>query len=255
MLPQIGNCEKSRPGGVQSPQNRSHRESGADTVTAVARDRDPEWQPLDKLLADRARCIALLEDYFSPLDITGREGYTGSRFESLSGGGDRPDVADKFVADDLVAVSLLSVNVPARAALYLLDDATGSLNAALRAIPTDIELVEAEDNHIAAADQLWYEVRSLHDVGRTTTSKLVARKRPRLVPVQDAVTMAALGEPTRFTKPLREKLRAGLHQKLIEIRQQSAIPAQVAAIRVLDVLLWMAFHKPQDQSTAPVVIP
>lgn len=50
--------------------------------------------------------------------------------------------------------------------LYLLDDPTGSLSTALHAIPTDIELVEAEDNHIATADQLWYEVRSLHDVGR-----------------------------------------------------------------------------------------
>jgi Family of unknown function (DUF6308) len=71
--------------------------------------------------------------------------------------------------------------------------------------------------------------------------------------VQDAVTMAALGEPTTFTKPLREKLRAGLHEELIELRQQSAIPAEVTAIRVLDVLLWMAFHNPPGQSAVPVV--
>lgn len=162
-------------------------------------------------------------------------------------------MAYKFVADDLVAVSLLSVNVPARAALYLLDDPTGSLSTALRAIPTDVELVHANDNHIAAADKLWYEIRSLHDVGRTTTSKLVARKRPRLVPVQDSVTMAVLGEPTRFSKPLRDKLRAGLHEELVELREQSAIPVELTAIRVLDVLLWMAFHKPQHQSGAQVV--
>jgi hypothetical protein len=188
--------------------------------------------------------LVLLKDYFSPLDLTGQQGYTGSRFELLSGGGDRPEVADKFVADDLIAVSLLSVNVPARAALYLLDDSTGSLRTALRAIPTDIELVDAEDDHLAAADRLWYEIRSLHDVGRTTTSKLVARKRPRLVPVQDTVTMAALGEPTKFTEPLREKLRAGLHTELIALRQESAIPSEVTALRVLDVLLWMAFRGP-----------
>jgi hypothetical protein len=179
------------------------------TVASVARDQDPDWQPLDKLLADRSRCLTLLKDYFSPLDLTGRQGYTGSRFELLSAGGDRPEVADKFVADDLVAVSLLSVNVPARAALYLLNDPSGSLRSALRMIPTDVELVDAEDSHLAAADQLWYQLRSLHDVGRTTTSKLAARKRPRLVPVQDSVTMTALGEPTRLTGPLREKLVAG----------------------------------------------
>jgi hypothetical protein len=131
--------------------------------------------------------------------------------------------------------------VPARAALYLLDDSAGNIGAALRAIPTDVELVDAEDKHLAAADRLWYEIRSLDDVGRTTTSKLVARKRPRLVPVQDTVTMAALGEPTKFVEPLRKKLRAGLHEQLVELREKSAIPSEVTALRVLDVLLWMAF--------------
>jgi hypothetical protein len=138
----------------------------------------------------------------------------------------------------------LSVNVPSRAALYLLDDPSGNLGANLRAIPTNVELVDAEDEHLAAADRLWYEIRSLDDVGRTKTSKLLARKRPRLAPVQDTVTMAALGKPTRFTEPLREKLRSGLYTELAELGGQSAIPSEVTALRVLDVLLWMAFHKP-----------
>jgi hypothetical protein len=184
----------------------------------------------------------MLTGYFGPLDLTGKQGYTGSRFELLSGGGDHPAVADKFVCDDFVSVSMLSVNVPARAALYLLEDSTGSLGDALRAIPTNVELVNADDEDLAAADRLWYEIRALDDVGRTTTSKLVARKRPKLVPVQDTVTMAALGEPTRFTEPLREKLCAGLHEHLVGLRDESHIPKEVSVLRVLDVLLWMTFQ-------------
>lgn len=217
----------------------------AATVLGVAKVRDPDWRPLDALLADRRRCLAILKSYFGPLPLTGERGYTGSRFELLSGGGDRSAVAHKFVCDDVVAVSLLAVNVPSRAALYLLDDPSGNLGANLRAIPTNVELVDATDEHLAAADRLWDEIDALKYVGRTKTSKLVARKRPRLVPVQDSVTMAALGEPTRFIEPLREKLRSGLHTELVELGRQSAIPSEVTALRVLDVLLWMAFRKPR----------
>ena len=212
------------------------------TVLVVVRHRDPDWRPLDKLLTDRPRCVAMLKSYFAPLDLTGKQGYTGSRFELLSGEGDDPEVVNRFVCEDLVAVSLLSVNVPPRAALYLLDDPSGDVGANLCAIPTNVELVNAKDEHLAAADRLWDKIRSLDGVGRTKTSKLMARKRPKLCPVQDAVTMAALGKPTRFTEPLRDKLCCGLHTKLVGLGRESGIPSEVTALRVLDVLLWMAFH-------------
>ncbi|SHU25937.1 Uncharacterised protein [Mycobacteroides abscessus subsp. bolletii] len=182
---------------------KDSRELRASPVTflGVVKVRNPDWRPLDALLADRPRCVAMLKNYFGPLTLTGQQGYTGSRFELLSGGGDHPAVADRFVCDDLVAVSLLSVNVPPRAALYLVDDPSGNLGVNLEAIPTNVELVDAEDPHLAAAERLWHEIRTLDAVGRTKTSKLLARKRPRLAPVQDTITMAALGKPTMFTKP------------------------------------------------------
>ena len=84
-----------------------------------------------------------------------------------------------------------------RAVLYLLADEASTLSAALAQMPTDVDLVEASDEHLDAAHTLWKEVHSLRDVGDTKTSKLLARKRPRLIPVQDSVTWSALGEPTR----------------------------------------------------------
>ena len=83
------------------------------------------------------------------------------------------------------------VNIPARAALYLLDDPCESL-AALRGVSTEVELVDAKDEHLVAVDRLCYEVRSLQGMGRTRTSKLAARKRPKVVPVQDTITLTAL---------------------------------------------------------------
>jgi Family of unknown function (DUF6308) len=49
--------------------------------------------------------------------------------ETFAGGGDAPEVANFFTATDLVAVSLLSVDVPGTAALRILgtnaEDLTG----------------------------------------------------------------------------------------------------------------------------------
>ncbi|MFD5877344.1 DUF6308 family protein [Streptomyces yangpuensis] len=43
--------------------------------------------------------------------------FTGSRFEHLAGGGDRPAVANPVTAEDLIAVQTLSVRIPAQVAL------------------------------------------------------------------------------------------------------------------------------------------
>jgi hypothetical protein len=51
--------------------------------------------------------------------------FTGARFEFLNGGGDRESVADKFTSSDLLAVEMLSVQVPGRAALDLLEGRLG----------------------------------------------------------------------------------------------------------------------------------
>ncbi|MFG2801260.1 DUF6308 family protein [Streptomyces pseudovenezuelae] len=53
------------------------------------------------------------------------EPFTGSRFEHLAGGGDRQPVANLVTADDLIAVQTLSVRIPARVALDLLEGDLG----------------------------------------------------------------------------------------------------------------------------------
>jgi hypothetical protein len=58
------------------------------------------------------QAVALLRRYFAIGD-DGQPNFTGSMFERFDGGGDAPHVVDRFTAADMVAVSMLSVDVPA----------------------------------------------------------------------------------------------------------------------------------------------
>jgi hypothetical protein len=71
--------------------------------------------------------------------------YTGGRFEFLDGGGDRADACSRFTAADVVALGLLSVDLPGRMALDLLEGALGDEAAAfLEQIPVSVNLWDAE---------------------------------------------------------------------------------------------------------------
>jgi hypothetical protein len=52
--------------------------------------------------------------------------FTGGRFDRLGGGGDRPEVGDIITSDDLIAVEMLSVRVPPKVALDLLEGDLGA---------------------------------------------------------------------------------------------------------------------------------
>ncbi|MFD9051771.1 DUF6308 family protein [Streptomyces zaomyceticus] len=173
--------------------------------------------------------------------------FTGSRFEHLAGGGDRPGIADRFTAEDLVAVQTLSVTVPASVALDLLEGRLGArLSGLLQAIPTDIDMVDAEADVLAEgspADQAWHLLCAQNGVNWVIAGKLLARKRSRLLPVYDKVVRCALCRPRpSFWLALHAALReddAALHRRLLELRQVAGVPETVSALRVCDVAVWM----------------
>jgi Family of unknown function (DUF6308) len=47
--------------------------------------------------------------------------YEGGRFGHLDGGGNRADACNHFTASDVVALKLLSIDIPARVTLDLLE--------------------------------------------------------------------------------------------------------------------------------------
>lgn len=187
-----------------------------------------------------------LSAYFHTVLDDGVPYYSGAVFEAFEGGGDAPEVAYTFTAADLVAVSLLSVDVPGTAALRILGTKAAELTAVLKEIPTDRELLDATDDEVgpgSPADDLW---RALRDagVGPVTTSKLLARKRPKLLPVIDSVVKRVLRHPLRasYWLTLRAQLNLDdgrLYRDLLAIRKQAGLGDEISVIRCFDVVVWM----------------
>ncbi|MFJ9943215.1 DUF6308 family protein [Streptomyces erythrochromogenes] len=172
--------------------------------------------------------------------------FTGSRFEHLAGGGDRQAVASVVTADDLIAVQTLSVRIPAQVAVDLLEGDLGvRLSELLNSVRFDIDMVDAEAADLAEgspAHTAWRVLCDQPGIGWVTTSKILARKRPRLLPVYDQVVRCVLGRPKSFWLDLHGALRAdnqALHRDLTALRQAADLPATISALRVCDVVLWM----------------
>jgi hypothetical protein len=108
--------------------------------------------------------------YFAPRE---EGGFTGAYFERLGGGGDRPEVADVFTAEDLVAVSMLSVAIEGRAAIEILDRRSGRLSELLRAVPCGVSLAELAADDLGkswAPRAVYRELRDVGSIGPTTAS-------------------------------------------------------------------------------------
>ena len=189
------------------------------------------WPFLDDLAID------LVSTYFS-------DDFTGNQFNRLGGGGDTGPDANVFSPIDLIAVSMLDVHVPGSAALQILGPLGLKLTTLLTDIPNDVALEDSDPSFIedgSPADRLWQELTALPQVGRTTAGKLMARKRPRLIPVFDSVIKdALLPDASNYWIRLRNELRdRELIKRLAEIRSNSGIGNSIPLIRVLDVCVWM----------------
>lgn len=89
---------------------------------------------------------------------------------------------------DLLAPALLNVSQNPVPTYYALKGLVPALNESLRGIPTGLALQNADDSQLVAIARLF---RVLDDpapkhVGMTTLSKVLARKRPGLIPVYDS---------------------------------------------------------------------
>ena len=101
-------------------------------------------------LRNVAFATCLVKRYLAPDPATGRARYSGAYFERIGGGGDRPEAAYLFTAEDLLAVTMFSVRIEGYHALEVLCYQARELNDLLTRIPTGIALRDAEvDAHIA----------------------------------------------------------------------------------------------------------
>jgi hypothetical protein len=179
--------------------------------------------------------------------------FTGRHFDSFAGGGDAASVRDRITAEDLIAVQMLSVSVPAAQCVDLLEGELGSaLTAQLAQIPTGIDLgTGAADRHLAdgmPAERAWrlLNTREPNGIGWVIAGKVLARKRPRLIPVYDRVVRCALGRPRDYWQWLDGRFRQDdgrLREHLQTIRDKADIPAAVSILRVFDVAVWTLYRQ------------
>ncbi|MEU4779377.1 DUF6308 family protein [Micromonospora sp. NPDC023633] len=200
-----------------------------------------------------AEILAILGDPQSVTDlkryfaVAGETAFTGGQFERLGGGGDRPETCNLVTAEDLIAVELLSVRVPPRTALDLLQGALGeAVSAQLGEIPTTVALGHPGALSLIGegqpADGAWRLLRNADGIGWVVAGKLLARKRPHLVPVYDEVVACAFRTSKDFWRWLHDRLGeqdAILADRLADLRRQAGLPYTISLLRVLDVVVWM----------------
>jgi hypothetical protein len=173
------------------------------------------------------------------------QGYVGRWFDDWDSTGTREADKNVITSDDLVAVSLLSVEVPGPAAVRILRDDREQISELLSLID-DRHLVTVEPGDIVPewpAWRLWTVLKHGADgIGSTIASKLLARKRPLLLPIQDSVVVRVIGPTDNLWASLAEALREddeSLHKHLIRLRTVAGLPEWITPLRVFDVVTWM----------------
>lgn len=203
-------------------------------------------------LRDEDIATCLVKQYLAT-DTTGRARYSGAYFGRIGGGGDREDIANQFTAEDLLAVTMLSVRIEGYHALEILHYQAGKLNDLLSQIPHDVALQDpAAAAHIAKGGPAWRLWDAICDIeprpesnriGPVAAGKLLARKRPRLLPIYDSRIKKVLNRPrtdNQWWHDLHDQLinDPGLVQELEAVRNR-ADAGHMSLLRIFDVMCWM----------------
>lgn len=194
---------------------------------------------LDLLLSDPF-VPSLVRRYFDPATP-----FAGHTFDTL---GDNP--CNEIVPADLLAVSLLDVAFGAAAVRDLLESPS-KWTALLDAIPRqDVPLWDLDAAGHTAGSELWVALRKLPGVGPTKTSKLLARKRPALVPITDRIIDEYLPRGTDdFWWLLHRALQDPVRREAID-HLGDGLHWRPTTLRLIDVAIWMRFSGSRNAQNA-----
>ena len=194
-------------------------------------------------------------------DVDSPAAYTGAWFETLDGGGDAPDHESTITTADLVAVECLSVHVPIRVGLSLLQGSVGKQFANwLPEIPTSAVLGKDDARrHLephSPADRAWSCLAEQEGIGWVTAGKLLARKRPHLIPVWDRVVRCVCSPPRRenewlWLDALFREQGGALPDALAAAREAAGLTDRISILRTWDVIVWMRHHKDHRTGRCP----
>lgn len=177
--------------------------------------------------------------------------FTGSHFESFAGA---PNPVNEVTEADLLAVQTLAVTVSSRAALGILETYAQRISELLSNIDPTLKLEEVRDEgdfeavlgKNSSAQALWDLLRRNNpeakrwNLGATTASKIMARKRPHLIPIDDSVVTRVIGRGTASSwRMWRDELLADnyLIERADEIKEHVE-RTDLSTLRALDIVLW-----------------
>jgi Family of unknown function (DUF6308) len=169
----------------------------------------------------------------------GKEPFTGRWFDEFAAIAD----PNRFEASDVLAVEALKVAVPPEAVATLLVTDSERFNSFLREIPREQSLWEVrrlDVNVGSPAEELHRALRTLRGVDWVLAGKLLAAKRPKLLPILD-------NEVNNFLQPPKELFWVSMYDELSETSRRQVIsevcqvaPPHVSLLRRIDVALWRA---------------
>lgn len=198
--------------------------------------------------------------YYTERTTKGRKLYSGSLFDEFA---PEQNPEDTFTAADFLATGLLGVHVPGEAIVKFFTDTElmTELERHLRDLPADIDLGDLNkpefDRLLGSTESpgfmLWDLIRGRRVVrkkkgtdhvgmGPTLTSKLLARKRPRLIPIWDSrirrqVQLPDSGDHWEGMWHALTDDNCQLNRRLTELRGNSG-QVQISLLRTFDVAAW-----------------
>lgn len=171
----------------------------------------------------------LVDIYFDP-----DWGFAGLLFDGAAVLTDNPP--DEFTAHDLLATTLLDVSVSAKATAALLGG--HRRNEALGKVSAHAKLWEGDEDAMRCADDLWHLLCELEGIGPVIAGKLLARKRPNLIPIVDSVILKALPLAGSAWRDLSLAL-ADVETRVNIEAVRGDVPSSISTLRLLDVSVWM----------------
>ncbi|RII41598.1 hypothetical protein DWB68_11655 [Galactobacter valiniphilus] len=98
--------------------------------------------------------------------------------------------------------------------------------------------------------RLWKLIHGVDGIGVVMTSKLMARKRPQLIPIYDSFVKSVLGLKSdaaqwrEFHEALSRNERK-VERTLLDLGREAGHP-DLSALRVFDILVWMEKRVGED---------
>lgn len=209
----------------------SARERPADQVTASG------LSALEKVLSMPEELAAAVRIFYDD-EWT----FAGSTFLAMKSD------ANRIEAEDLLAVTLMGEMFPARAVRQLLDGPERlEAERLLKLIDVgralwkwDIDALHSDGHPVL---ELWRMLDGFPYVGATRASKLMARKRPNLVPIYDSVVGKHIATADDYWYVFHAFLKEETNQgKVKDIRRKAGVD-KVPLLRVLDTAVWMRYSR------------